>query len=538
MAIYSFGAYFQDVMRLKPTLKLTLTLRADRNSNLVCQTDCIGRLNGAFSQLNHDPSIPFNQMFTNYHSLFPNIEKVSFQPRAGFAWNPWGSSNTVVRGGVGLFTDLYPATLADQYALNSPTSNRFVFRPPNPMPISPADTANPLGAPVGQQIAACNAAFTNAFTGGQSLAQYQAAAPGCAIPDYNSILPNTVSNPKYLEWNFEIQQSFGQKTVLSVNYVGNRGSDLFVNNPWVNAFAGGFGTFTGLPTAAPDTRVNNVTELTNNGRSNYNGLTASLARRLTKGFSGSVNYTWSHALDDVSNGGVSPYSLNDSLYYQFNPAGLALQNYSNADYDIRHNLSASYVWDLPFTSSHGFLKQVIGGWTVSGTFFARSGYPFTPYDGLPGLVLGNSLGVLLGLPAQWNGTGPTSCGHPKVDSSGALVSCLDANAQFPVSFNATETGFSTTRRNLFRGPDYFNSDVDLLKRFKITERASFAVGANFYNVFNHPNFATPNADVNDIFAAPFGTITSTAVPATSIYGAFVGSSVSGRVVQLHARFEF
>jgi Carboxypeptidase regulatory-like domain len=543
MAIYSFGAYFQDVMRLKPSLKLTLTLRADRNSNLVCQTDCIARLTGPFSQINHDPNVPFNQMFTNYHSLFPDIEKVSFQPRIGFAWNPWGKSNTVVRGGVGLFTDLYPATLADQYALNSPTSNRFTFRPPTPMPISPADVANPLGAPVGTQIATCNNLFNSTYTGGGTVADYVNAATAqfgakCAIPDFNSILPHTVANPKYLEWNFEIQQSIGQKTAVSINYVGNRGSDLFVNNPWPNAWAGGFGTFTGLPDAAPDTRVNNVIELTNNGRSNYNGVTASVTRRLTKGFQGSINYTWSHALDDVSNGGVSPFSINDSLYYQFNPAGLDVQNYSNADYDVRHNLSASYVWDLPFKSSNGFLNQVIGGWTVSGTFFARTGYPFTPYDGLPGQVLGNSLGVLTGLPAQWNGTGPTSCGHPAVDSTGAIVPCLDANAQFPVSFNVTETGFSTTRRNLFRGPNYFNSDLDLLKRFKITERANFAIGANFYNVFNHPNFATPNADVNEFFASDFGKVTSTAVPATSIYGAFVGSSVSGRVVQLHARFEF
>jgi Carboxypeptidase regulatory-like domain len=540
MAIYSFGAYFQDVIRLKPSLKLTLTLRADRNSNLVCQTDCIARLTaGPFSQVNHDPNIPFNQMFTNYHSLFPDIEKVSFQPRFGFAWNPWGKSNTVVRGGVGLFTDLYPALLADQYALNSPTSNRFVFRPPNPMPISPADTANSLGAPVGQQIAACNAAFNSAFTSGQNLAQYQAAAPGCAIPDYNSILHHTVSNPNYLEWNIEIQHSIGQKTAVSLNYVGNSGYDLFVNNPWVNANAGGFGTFTGLPDTAPDTRVNNVLELTNSGHSNYHGVTMSLMQRVTKGFSGSINYTWSHALDDVSNGGISPFSSNDSLQYQFNPAGVGIQNYSNADYDVRHNMSASYVWDLPFKSSKGFLNQVIGGWTVSGTFFARTGYPFTATDGLLGLVLGNSLGVTLGLPAQWNGTGPTSCGKPNVDpTNNTLVACLSNANQFPVSFNVTETGFSTTRRNIFRGPNYFNSDLNLLKRFKITERANFAVGANFYNIFNHPNFATPNADVNEIFSAPFGTVTSTAVPATSIYGAFVGSSVSGRVVQLHARFEF
>jgi hypothetical protein len=565
MAIYSFGAYFQDVMRVKPNLKLTLTLRADRNSNLVCQTDCIGRLTGPFSQLNHDVNVPFNQMFTTYHSLFPDIEKVSIQPRFGFAWNPWGKSNTVVRGGVGLFSDLYPATLADSFALNSPTSNRFTFRPGLPMPISPADTANPLGAPVGQQIAACNAAFVTAFDTGQTLADYNAAAPGCAKPDYNSILPTTVANPKYLEWNVEIQQSIGQKTAVSLNYVGNRGSDLLIFNPWVNASQGIVPLITGtawngLPTSRPDLRVGNVSELTNNGRSNYHGVTASVTRRLTKGFQGSINYTWSHALDDVSNGGVSPFSLNDSLLGQLNPVGLAAQNYSNADYDVRHNLSAQYVWDLPFKSSNGFLNQIIGGWTISGTFFARSGYPFTVGNGYPGLFFSNTLNVTQ-IPAQFTGVGPTSCGKPGVDASGNLIPCLDGATQFTLDNNLVNvansidgncpdgsapgsptclmpTGFATTRRNIFRGPKYFNSDFDVLKRFKITERANFAVGANFYNIFNHPNFTPPNGDIADVFTAPFGTVTTTAVPATSIYGAFVGSSVSGRVVQLHARFEF
>jgi len=77
-----------------------------------------------------------------------------------------------------------------------------------------------------------------------------------------------------------------------------------------------------------------------------------------------------------------------------------------------------------------------------------------------------------------------------------------------------------------------------LKKFKLTEKATFAAGANFFNVFNHPNFANPNSDVNEIYNAPFGTVTSTVVPPTSIYGAFVGSAVSGRVIQLHARIEF
>jgi len=320
--------------------------------------------------------------------------------------------------------------------------------------------------------------------------------------------------------------------------VGNRGSDIYIFNPWVNAGAGGFGTFAGLPPVAPDSRVSLVEEMTNGGNSYYNGVTFTVSRRMTHGFSGSINYTYSHATDDVSNGGVSPYSLNDSLLYQLNPAGLNINDYSNADYDVRHNLTASYVWDLPFKSSSSALNEVVGGWSISGTFFARSGYPFTASDGVPTLVFQNTYANVTLLPAQWNGTGPTSCGHPTQSAPGVLAECMDAANQFPVNFNGLETGFANTRRNFFRGPDYFNSDLDLLKRFKVTERVNFAVGANFYNIFNHPNFSNPNTDVNNIFQAPFGTVTSTVVPPTSIYGAFVGSAVSGRLVQLHARIEF
>jgi len=539
MAIYSLGAYFQDIIRVKSNLKLTLTLRADRNSNMVCQTDCISRFTGPFSQLNHDPSVPFNQMFGENNSLFPQIEKVVFQPRAGFAWNPWGKSDTVLRGGIGLFTDLYPGILADSFALNSPTSNRFTFNPAAGVaPISPADVNNPVGPPAENQITACNTAFNNSFYGGLNLAQYQALAPGCAVPQFNSILPQTVQNPKFVEWNLELQHSFGEKTSVSVNYVGNRGSDIFIFNPWVNAAAGGFGTFQGLPAVAPDPRVSLVSEMTNGGSSYYNGLTVSGTRRFTHGFTGSINYTWSHATDDVSNGGISPYSLNDSTLYQLNPAGLHINDYSNADYDVRHNLTASYIWDLPFKASSSIVNEIVGGWSVSGTFFARTGYPFTASDGLPTLVYQNTYANITLLPAQWNGTGPTSCGAPTQSAPGELAPCLDAATQFPINFNGTETSFPTTRRNFFRGPNYFNSDMDLLKKFKVTERVNFAVGANFYNIFNHPNFSNPNTDVNNIFNGPFGTVTSTVTPPTSIYGAFVGSAVSGRLVQLHARIEF
>jgi hypothetical protein len=98
-----------------------------------------------------------------------------------------------------------------------------------------------------------------------------------------------------------------------------------------------------------------------------------------------------------------------------------------------------------------------------------------------------------------------------------------------------ETNFGNIPRNSFRGPRYFNTDLSILKNIPITERVSFGIGANAYNVLNHASFANP---VHDISAGNFGQITSTVEPPTSPYGAFVGSAVSGRLLQVHARLTF
>jgi len=149
-----------------------------------------------------------------------------------------------------------------------------------------------------------------------------------------------------------------------------------VQFPYLNAFG-----FDGLPALPIDTRVKSVTQLTNTGVSNYNGITLSILEQVARGFSGRFNYTYAHALDDVSNGGVLRYSLVNSILFQINPFNLRSLNYSNADYDLRHSLNASYVWDLPFKASNGLLNKAIGGWEVSGTFFYHTGFPFSIVDG-------------------------------------------------------------------------------------------------------------------------------------------------------------
>jgi hypothetical protein len=98
-----------------------------------------------------------------------------------------------------------------------------------------------------------------------------------------------------------------------------------------------------------------------------------------------------------------------------------------------------------------------------------------------------------------------------------------------------ESNFGNIPRNSFRGPHYFNSDFSVLKNIPLTEHVSLGLGANAYNVFNHPNFANP---VSDISSGSFGHITSTVIPPTSPYGSFVGSAVSGREIQVHARLTF
>jgi len=516
-AIYSFGLYFQDEWRVTPNLKLTMALRGDRNSNEVCQDNCIARFVTNFANIAHDPNAPFNQLFASgLHSAFPDIEKVVFQPRFGLAWQPRWARNTVIRGGIGLFSDLYPGNLIDNFMHNAPELNSFTTSTATPLFLSPAETGNAYAA---EQL--YNSAFTNAVANGGNRASYcaviTAAGLRCRLPDYNNVV-GKVLNPKFVQYNLEVQHSFGSKTALSVNYVGNRGYDLFVTNAFANAFG-----FAGLPAAAPDTRVGNVSTLSNTGISNYNGLTTSLSHRFSKGFSGRLNYSWSHALDDVSNGGLLPYNADDSLLGQLNPLGLR-NNYSNSDYDVRHLVSGNYVWDLPFTPSNSILKEIVGGWTVSGTLYHRTGRPFTVFDAVaPSALMGNAVNTIF-----------------LVDPTAAVASSCTSPTQpcfNPANFPGagTETAFAARPRNSYRGPAYTGSDFSLAKKFTLTERVRFTAGANFYNVFNHPNFANP---VSDIASGQFGTIQGTVTPPTSPYGSAVGSAVSGRLIQLMAKINF
>jgi hypothetical protein len=531
VAYYSVGFYFQDEWRVNSKLKFTLTGRMDRNSGGVCQKSCASLPAVPFSGTTQDPTVPYDVSYpTGNKTIIPNMEKVVFEPRIGVAWSPIGQ-NTVIRAGVGQFSDLYPGGILSSYDINFPQVNRF------DVPIGsvafdtlpPGSTAFP-GSGV-NLVTQCNSAFLSNYNNGGNLAGYAAAAApvgGClnglgqlSTPILNDISRN-FQNPKYIEWNVEVQHTFGARTVFSVNYVGNRGYDELITNSDLNGF--GFAT---LPATAPDARVGQVNYVYSGAVSNYNGVTFSIQENQWHGLSGRVNYTYSHALDEISNVPGEPFSAITSITGQIDPFNLHA-NYASGDDDARHQLSASYLYQLPFKSENRFVNAAIGGWMVSGTWFYRTGFPFSMIDGATaGGLAGNNLAgsVILLQPTaaftQRNFAHPGNCP--------GLV-CWDAS-DFAASTNFT----GAVGRNAFRGPGFLGGDLSVRKNFAITERMTFQLGLSAYNWLNHANFGTPYPNTN---ASIFGNAVLTQTPPTSPYGAFAAAATDQRIAQITGKFIF
>jgi hypothetical protein len=274
-----------------------------------------------------------------------------------------------------------------------------------------------------------------------------------------------------------------------------------------------------------------VTTLTNNGHSNYNGIIASLRHQGGYGITAAINYTYSHSLDNTSNGGIEAYTYNPgtgaaNVLSQIDPTSPDRLNYGTADYDNKHNLSANYVWQLPYKFHSMIGKTALEGWAISGTLFAKSGVPYSVVrTGLAASVTNSTTaGSFLG---GYLGGGRAACGNPN-------NTCLKAS-QFATSSQQYLYGFGNLSRNSFRGPDYFDTDMQLSKTTPITESVKFKIGANFFNILNHPNFGPPT---NNLASSAFGKIQADVPPVSSPYGNFQGAGVSGRIVQVTGGISF
>ncbi len=245
-----------------------------------------------------------------------------------------------------------------------------------------------------------------------------------------------------------------------------------------------------------------VTQYKQGAVSNYNGLTFSLRKQFTKWVSAHLNYTWAHNIDETSNGGLFQYGFegNNTILGQISPTSLRTDNYGNADYDIRHLVNGDFVFNPQFHYT-GAMKYLVNGWQFSGKMFWRTGLPYTISDGnLSGTILngGDTIPAVIIGNAQ-----PGGCGKANATfDAGALpvapclnpAGILDANDPTWAGQN-----YPTQRRGQYRGPHYFDMDLNLFKNFKVGERFNFAIGAQAFNVFNHPNFGLPNASYASSF---------------------------------------
>ncbi len=532
LRLYNLGVYAQDEWAVKPNLKITYGVRFDRTANPSCLDNCFSNLTTTFSSADFQKglNIPYNSSIKSGLShAYYSTDSVVADPRLGVVWSPRSGNSTVVRGGIGLFSDLAPAFLVTNVFNNPP----FPFT----ATIFNGQTVNTANDPASAAAAAQNQynAFKTGFFAGQTFNQLNASIPGgFSAFNYFSI-PRHFSTPRYLEWSFEIEQPIGSKNALVATYSGNHGYNLLVQNGWPNAYVQSSYTpgFAGLPTSAPDPRFNQITELSNGGWSNYDALTLQFRHTFSYGLQGQLSYTWSHALDTISNDGAGePYSFCQGCSMTVLSTPSIRNNYANSDYDIRHNLVADFIWEMPWKPSNRLIHNVLGNWTLSGKFFARTGTPFSVYDNLLAGALSPTIaatsatfqGVML---ASATGYVNTQCGVSAVNTP-----CFNSNQFVP---SQTETSFGNLGRNAFFGPGYVDVDASLYKNINLTERLRFQFGASAYNLLNHPHFQNPNAD---IAAGGLGTITSTAIPPTSAYGSFQGSAVSGRVLVVTGRFQF
>jgi len=480
---------------------------------------------GSFSHVNH------------VFQTSPNRKNID--PRVGLAWAPFGDQKTSVRAGFGIFHDpVAPRTYASAYYFDPPF-NYHQFGVGGGMTFPNAFLTAPPALPPQDVPTACAADnLANNSIGCTSL--------GDGVPF------NTTVAPYQEQWNLNVQRSLGAGTILTVGYVGSRGVHLFSQrnlNPSMtstSATAGcGGSLFNGCstPTGSPCVptlanlsscvfgafdsavagvepilpRVNdNYAELNENvtgGRSSYNSLQVSLVRQASKGITMQVSYTYSHCLDD----GSGSYGLEEGATGQLDPYD-PLYDYGNCTFDLRHNLVANVIYQLPFRGN-----RLIEGWQVSGIFTAQSGAPFSISDGFDQAGLDNN--VASTRPNVIPGCNP----YVRKLTKNPFTNIVEPEWLNPTVTDSSESCFALEApgtlgdagRNTLIGPRNINLDFALLKNTRITERLQAQFRAEFFNIANRTDFIAPNAS---LFSAAGGADTGTPTPGYGFIAATVPNS--------------
>jgi len=549
MALGNLDLYAMDTVKAGQRWTLMAGLRVTWNTNLVNQHGLFARPAGSFLDLDHDVTQPLNQAIqTNVHTLFPATPLLSWQPRASAAYKL--SDKTAVHAGGGVFNDIIPAQIADLGATNPPYAPVFVGGingQVGGVGVAPGVPHSAVDA-----TAQANQSFQTVFhAGGAPCAGLPAGAPTCPLAvGLNTFPSGTLKTPYFLQWSLGIERELGARGALRVDYVGTRA----VHEPYQVQLNGYQtvceGCFAPFAYQQPlDQRFGSVNEFRTGAGSHYAGLQSSV----TKQFAGLTlrgNYTYSHCLDEVSNGGLLPFSTLGILYPL--PGDLR-KEYGNCDYDVRHNLSAFAIYEIPFHSSHTGLRYMLSGWQASQTAFLHSGLPFSvvsaPYTA-------NNDGVFQGSGPQYANrvpgiplyrksrvTGVTQPGSLQWLNPDAFASVVDPSTGACAGGDSSlNCQFGDSGRNNYRGPHFTYSELYVTKKVQLTEHVTFRFDTQFFNLFNHPNFALPSNQAGTPgkpgTQTGFGALTSTISPPTGLLGVGLGGDSSPRMIAFQGRIEF
>ena len=467
---YSF--FIQDDYRITPRLTLNLGLRYDYFSVLHGGLIQNFNVNAAIA----DPTSSTSNFGALGAGLY-NPDRNNFAPRLGFAWDPKGDGDTVVRGGFGIYYN--PALTGAALSLAGNEQQGY--------------NVNFINLAFG--ITTCNPQF------GRSPAPFYFISfplpnplPVCTPtpPPNVSGLDSNMRDTYTMHWNFGVQHQLARDTIMEINYVGNRGVKL----PAGAAYAGEELNLSPFGTTV-NANFGNIRRLGNFVNSNYHSLQAVLRRHMSHGLTLDANYTWSHETDDGVN------ILTGAYQNSHDPNA----DYASGDIDVRHNFTMGAVWEVPTIQR---LPVVVGrGWQITSLVQARSGLPVNialaaPFLGIdqlrPDLVPGQSI-----RPSNYS---------------------VPFN-QFNINAFSTPALYGDLGRNAGRGPGFTQIDVGLSKSTKVTERVAVQLGGQMFNVVNHPNFSSPDGLLSD---PTFGQSTTT-----------VGNQVgpgTARQVQLFAKFSF
>ncbi len=498
-------------------------------------------------------------------STFKNSVSTGLGPRVGFAWDVMGRHTTTVRGGYGIYYVREDVGAVDQLSFQSPFIPIVFFGQTPGFTMSDFFTGtpavNPNAVPAAGQLSGawlpCLAQLTS-FPDTNGAATYG----GCTGPGVNSTqnlfvleVPRHFVVPNTQQWNLTVQRELGKNWVLEAGYVGTRGIHLretrdaiqSVNaspaNPFTvtdtsgNSYTITTNTFANAIARTPTPGLNGYSGyqiFANDAYSIYHALQATLSRRWNQSYFQAA-YTFSKNIDATSTG-------NTAFNTAYNDQSNINASRGISDFNRPHRLSVSYAYDLPiFRHATGMRCAAFGGWQVSGVSIFQTGLPFSIYDSSAGTgFLGQGSTPLLGAslaPGATIGSGlATGDLHQRVANGYLNPSAFTpASLLYPTQCasdptgNFCTTGFGDLGRNLYHGPFQQNWDVSFLKHFKIGERQDVRFAADFFNLWNHVNFADPTVtDIEQYLANP----------TSSPFGKIVQTNGNPRLIQFSLRWAF